>query len=65
MSTGACGINCDVCRLNVLGVCSTCGPGRSPEAQRKIAAQVRILGGPCPILECASIRGIDHCLFEE
>jgi len=62
LSTGACGINCDVCRLNVLGVCSTCGPGRSPEAQRKIAAQVRILGGPCPILECASIRGIDHCL---
>ena len=62
MSTGACGINCDVCRLNVLGVCSSCGPGRSPAAQRKMDAQVRILGAPCPILECASMRGIDYCL---
>ena len=62
MPTGACGINCDVCRLHVLGVCSSCGPGRSPEAREKMAAQVRILGGPCPILECASIRGKDFCL---
>ena len=62
MSTGACGINCDVCRLNVLGVCSSCGPGRSSVAQKKMAAQLRILGAPCPILECASTRGIDYCL---
>jgi hypothetical protein len=62
LPTGACGINCDVCRLNVLGVCSSCGPGKSLEAEGKMAAQVRILGAPCPILECASNRGIDYCL---
>ena len=62
MPTGACGINCDVCRLNVLGVCLSCGPGNSMEAQQKMAVQVRVLGAPCPILECASNRGIDHCL---
>ena len=62
MPTGACGINCDVCRLNVLGVCSSCGPGNSMEGQQKMAAQVRVLGAPCPILECASSRGIACCL---
>jgi hypothetical protein len=62
MSTGACGINCDVCRLNVLGVCSSCGPGSSKEAQLKMAVQIRVLGAPCPILECAVTQGIDYCL---
>lgn len=62
MATGACGINCDACRLNLLGVCSSCGPGKSAEALRKMAAQIRILGAPCPILECASNRGIAYCL---
>jgi len=62
MATGACGINCDVCRLNVLGVCSSCGAGSSEEAQQKMAVQVRVLGAPCPILECASSRGIAYCL---
>jgi hypothetical protein len=62
MPTGACGINCDVCRLNVLGVCSSCGAGTSTEAQQKMAVQIRVLGAPCPILECAASRGIDYCL---
>ena len=62
MSTGACGINCDVCRLNVLGICSTCGPGRSQEAQKKVAAQERILGAPCHILACATKKRVDYCL---
>ena len=62
MPTGACGINCDVCRLNVLGVCASCGPGNSMEAQQKMAVQARVLGAPCPILECAANRGIDYCL---
>jgi len=61
MPTGACGIDCDVCKLNLLGSCSTCGPGKSQEAQRKLAAQERILGGPCPILSCAFRRGVDYC----
>ena len=45
MPTGACGINCDVCKLQLLGLCSTCGSGRSQEAQRKLAAQKAAFGG--------------------
>jgi hypothetical protein len=62
MAIGACGIACDACQLMLRGICSTCGPGGSPEAERKIAAQKRILGAPCPILACARQRGIAHCL---
>lgn len=62
MSTGACGIDCDACRLRRIGVCSTCGPGNSEEARKKMAAQERILGSPCPILECAVRNGVDYCL---
>ena len=62
MSTGACGINCDVCRLNRAGVCSTCGPGTSPEAAAKLAAQERLLGAPCAILACARLNHIQYCL---
>ena len=38
MPTGACGINCDVCKLNLLGTCSSCGPGKSLQAEKKLAA---------------------------
>ncbi len=62
MATGACGIHCDACRLKADGKCSTCGPGDSEEASRKLAAQVRFLGSPCPILECARSRAIPYCL---
>jgi len=61
MPTGACGINCDVCRLNLLGFCSTCGAGTSEEGLRKMATQVRVLGSPCPILACASENRIEYC----
>jgi hypothetical protein len=61
MPTGACGINCDVCQLNLLGHCSSCGPGKSELATRKSAAQQRILGHPCAILECARLNHIDYC----
>lgn len=61
MPTGACGINCDVCRLNLLGICSTCGAGLSEDGAKKMIAQQRILGAPCPILECAKDRKIDYC----
>ena len=61
MSTGACGINCDVCRLRLLAICSTCGPGKSHEAQKKIAAQKKLLGAPCPILGCAADNSVDFC----
>lgn len=62
MPTGACGINCDVCRLNVRGVCSTCGPGTSVAAKKKLEAQQRILGRPCAILDCARTNKLEYCL---
>jgi len=62
MPTGACGIDCDVCRLRLLGICSRCGPGKSLEAEKKMAAQVRIFGFPCPVLACAHERGVAYCL---
>ena len=62
MPTGACGINCDVCKLNLLGSCSTCGPGTSLEAEKKLAAQERLLGSPCPILACAEINQVQFCI---
>jgi len=62
MPTGACGVNCDVCKLKILGVCSTCGSGRSAEAQKKLAAQKSILGASCPILECACMNRLSYCL---
>jgi len=62
MPTGACGIDCDVCQLNIREICSSCGPGTGPAADRKLAAQERVLGSPCPILACASLRKVDFCL---
>jgi len=59
--TGACGINCLVCGLMRQGKCSPCGPGDSPQAQKKLAAQLGLLGGTCPILQCAAQRNIAHC----
>lgn len=62
MSTGACGINCDVCKLNLLGTCSSCGPGTSLEAEKKLAAQQRLLGSTCSILACARMNQLEYCM---
>ena len=62
MATGACGINCDVCKLNLLGTCSSCGPGKSLQAEKKLAAQQRLLGGTCSILACANMNQVDYCM---
>ncbi len=62
MPTGACGINCDVCRLHISGICSTCGAGTSEHGAMKMAAQERILGRPCPILACAAMNHIAYCM---
>ena len=62
MPTGACGINCDVCRLNLLGTCSSCGAGKSLQAEKKLAAQQHILGSTCSILACANMNRIDYCM---
>lgn len=61
MPTGACGINCDVCNLNLKGICSTCGSGTSDAGAAKAAAQTRILGSPCAILACAMFNRIGYC----
>jgi len=62
MPTGACGINCDVCQLNLLGTCSSCGSGQSLEAAQKLAAQQRLFGDTCPILACAKMNQVEYCL---
>lgn len=62
MPTGACGIDCDVCRLNADGICSSCGPGTSDQGRRKAEAQKRLLGAPCPILACAILNQVEYCL---
>ena len=61
MGTGACGISCDVCRLRVRGLCSSCGAGTDPVAKEKLGAQYRIFRGTCPVLQCAFDRGIAYC----
>jgi hypothetical protein len=50
-----------VCKLKVVDICSSCGPGSSDTAARKLAAQVRLLGAPCPILACAQQRQVNYC----
>lgn len=62
MLTGACGINCDVCKLRLLGTCSACGSGKSSEAKQKLEAQQRIFGSTCTILACACLNHIEYCL---
>jgi len=62
MPTGACGINCEVCRLNLLGTCSSCGPGTRLEAEKKLAAQQRLLGSTCSILACANMNQLEFCM---
>lgn len=62
MPTGACGINCDVCKLNILGTCSSCGPGISSDAEKKLEAQRRLLGSTCAILACAQTNQIEYCM---
>ncbi len=62
MPTGACGIHCDVCKLNLLGTCSSCGSGTSLEAEQKLAAQHKLFGSTCAILACARMNQIEYCL---
>ncbi len=62
MPTSACGINCDVCKLKLMGICSSCGAGKSPEARKKLEAQNRIFGNTCAILSCACMNNLSYCL---
>ena len=62
MPTGACGVACDICKLKLLDICSSCGPGKTQLAKAKLEAQKRLLGAPCPILACANLKQVDYCL---
>ncbi|QTA93341.1 DUF3786 domain-containing protein [Desulfonema magnum] len=62
MPTGACGINCDVCKLKLLEVCSGCGSGKSLEARMKIEAQEKIFGASCAVLSCACMNNFEYCM---
>lgn len=62
MGTGACGIDCEVCRLKVRGLCSPCGAATSADAAAKLEAQYRIFRGECPVLRCARDHGIPYCM---
>lgn len=64
MATGACGINCSTCRLHLRGICSSCGPATGQLAEMKLLAQEKQLGSPCPILACARMNRLDHCLAD-
>lgn len=59
--TGACGLNCHACGLFRQGKCSPCAAGTEAQAQKKLTAQIKLLGGPCPILQCATERKISYC----
>ncbi|MCB2187914.1 MAG: hypothetical protein KQJ78_15955 [Deltaproteobacteria bacterium] len=59
--TGACGINCLTCGLFRQGVCSPCGSGTEEQGQLKLAAQLKLLGGTCAILQCATNRKLGYC----
>ncbi len=61
MPTGACGINCDVCKLRLMGICSSCGSGKSRGARKKLDAQQKRFGGTCTILACACMNQVAYC----
>lgn len=54
MIIGACGICCDVCRLYTSGACTGCAPGDSCSPEK-------VVRSACPILSCASARGVPFC----
>ena len=62
MPVAACGVSCDVCVLNMKGICGTCAPGTDERAQQKLDAQMRKIKMRCPILACAVEKRVAYCL---
>jgi len=60
MSTAACGINCDVCKLKPF--CGWFVSGVDPKAQERSLERKKILGVLCLALDCAIRKGQDYCL---
>ncbi len=57
---GACGIACEVCGLR--DQCGGCVAGTDPRAPQRQAELRKLMGAPCPALNCAMRKGIDYCL---
>ena len=60
----ACGLACEVCGFPGKGLCVTgggCVPGTDPKAPEKLEKFTAAMGHPCPILECAINKKVDHC----
>lgn len=62
VGTGACGVDCNTCRLHIQGICSACGSGLSKQGEKKASAQRQLFGQACAILECAIEKGIAYCM---
>lgn len=56
----ACGIACEVCGL--LETCGGCLPGTDPKAPERAEEIKKMMGLPCPVLECAIKKEVDYCL---
>lgn len=57
---GACGLECNVCQFKE--GCGGCVPGTDPAARERAEEIKRMMGAPCPVLECAIKSKIDYCL---
>ena len=61
MAISACGMACDICKLQ-----DACGGGCYPGTHEKVPARQeqikRKLGHTCPILRCAREKNVDYCL---
>jgi hypothetical protein len=55
----ACGIACEVCKLKEM--CGGCVPGTDERAPARLE-QLKGMGLPCPVLECAIKNKVDYCL---
>ena len=56
----ACGMACEVCGL--IEVCGGCLPGTDPGAPERAEKIRKMVGMPCPMLECAIKNKVDYCL---
>jgi len=57
---GACGIACEVCGLKEpYGGCTS---GTAPKAPERAEEIRKMMGAPCPVLECAIKNKVDYCL---
>ena len=56
----ACGMACEVCGFKE--PCGGCVPGTAPNASQRAEEVRKMMGAPCPVLECAIKNKVDYCL---